>query len=404
MTFSFSKRTYLQQNANPRLGVLTTPHGTIETPAFIFCATKGVIKGLSMEDMLAEETQIILANTFHLMLSPGAETVEKLGGLAEMSSWNKPTLTDSGGYQIFSMGFGSVAEEIKGNRKFKEAKVRVKITEEGAEFKSYLDGKKEFLTPERSIEIQGKIGADLIVAFDECTPFHVAREYTAMSMERSHRWEKRSLLRFSELEEEKENSKKLRQALYGIVQGGVYEELRKESCDFVNQNNFFGQAIGGSLGASKEQMRHIIEINMKHLRDDRPTHLLGIGKVEDIFHGVSLGIDTFDCVHPTRIARHGCALVRPKEMMKLGKAEKEHINLKNNAFIGDKSPIEEDCTCNTCRKYSRGYINHLLKNNEIIGCYLIVRHNVHFMNLLMSEIRKGIKDMNLSAVKKEWLI
>lgn len=388
----------------PRLSVLTTPHGSVETPAFIFCATKGAIKGLTMEVMREEETQIILANTFHLMLSPGGSEVCKLGGLARMSGWNGPTLTDSGGYQVFSMGYGSVAEEIKGNRRFAGARSRVKITEEGATFQSAWDGSLQRLTPERSIEIQEQIGADLILAFDECTPFHVDRSYTEAAMRRSHRWERRSLERFRQLEEQKEN--KLPQALYGIVQGGVYEDLRKESCTFVNEEAFWGQAVGGSLGATKEQMQDVVALTMTHLRRDRPTHLLGIGRIEDIFHGVSVGIDTFDCVHPTRIARHGSALVKPPVREQFNRSAtnkgREHINLKNSVFKGDPAPIEEDCCCTTCRTYSRGYLHHLLKTGEMLGPILIAQHNVHFMNALMRAIRLGIRMGTLDSVRQAW--
>lgn len=402
MDFSFtpSSADFLR----PRLGVLTTPHGTIETPAFIFCATKGAIKGLTMEMMREEGTQMVLANTFHLMLSPGGDGVRKLGGLAKMSGWNGPTLTDSGGYQVFSMGYGSVAEEIKGNRRFLGAQSRVTITEEGATFKSAWDGSLQHLTPERSIDIQEEIGADLILAFDECTPFHVDRSYTEAAMRRSHRWERRSLERFKTLELGKKGTSP--QALYGIVQGGVYEDLRKESCDFVNEEAFWGQAVGGSLGATKEQMRDVVSYAMAHLRRDRPTHLLGIGRIEDIFHGVSVGIDTFDCVHPTRIARHGSALVKPpvRRRFNLGAPHnmREHINLKNKIFAGDPKPIEDDCHCATCQTYSRGYLHHLLKNEEMLGPILIARHNVHFMNALMLAIRRGICTGTLDTVQEEW--
>jgi queuine tRNA-ribosyltransferase len=423
VSFSFYAKYFPQRGKNLRIGEINTPHGAIKTPAFVFCATKGAIKGLPMEEMAEAQTQIILGNTYHLMLSPGADAVEKFGGLAEMSGWYGPTLTDSGGYQIFSMGYGSVAEEIKGNRKYATARSSVKISEEGAVFKSYIDGRVVFLTPEISIEQQQKIGADIIVAFDECTPYHVDRDYTAYSMERSHRWEKRSLQHFMAINRGGSSYQTCKasfssppstssQAMYGIVQGGVYEDLRKESCGFLNEEAFFGHAIGGCLGATKEQMHDIVGFTASALRQDRPVHLLGIGKVEDIFHGVECGIDTFDCVHPTRIARHGCALIKPNERcaVKINSPgpngqlsnSKEHINLKNNIFIGDRNPIETDCTCLTCQKYSRGYINYLLRAREILACILITRHNVHFMNSMMAEIRAGIANQNFEEVKGKW--
>lgn len=401
MAFSFDYTPSLQGVA--RTGVLTTPHGTVETPAFIFCATKGAIKGLAMEEMRAAGTQIVLGNTFHLMLSSGSKSVRKMGGLAKMSGWNGPTLTDSGGYQIFSMGFGSVAEEIKGNRHFADARSRVKLSEEGAVFTSSFNGDRLTLTPEKSIEIQEEIGADIILAFDECTPYHVNRAYTEASMRRSHRWERRSFERFEELEQLKEG-RYLPQALYGIVQGGIYEDLRQESCSFVNETPFFGQAVGGCLGATKEQMQEVVAYTMGQLRRDRPTHLLGIGKIADIFHGVEVGIDTFDCVHPTRLARHGSALIRPDELADLGQSlGREHINLMNARFRDDDSPLDRHCTCPTCQTYCRGYLHHLLKSREMVAGILLARHNVFFMNTLLAEIRRGIRENQLDSVKKAWL-
>lgn len=401
MSFSFT--TTPSPYGAARTGLLTTPHGTLETPAFVFCATKGAIKGLTMEEMRTCQTQIVLGNTFHLMLSPGSKRVRQWGGLARMSGWQGPTLTDSGGYQIFSMGFGSVAEEIKGNRHFASAQSRVKISEEGALFTSAVNGDRILLTPERSIEIQEDIGADILLAFDECTPYHVDRAYTEASLHRSHRWEQRSYERFKQLEAQKDG-RFLPQALYGIVQGGVYDDLRQESCHFVNDTPFFGQAVGGCLGATKGQMQDVVACAMSHLRQDRPTHLLGIGKITDIFHGVSVGIDTFDCVHPTRLARHGSALVRWAERARFNKdATREHINLLNSVFQDDTAPLDPLCSCATCQNYSRGYLHHLLKSREMVACLLLARHNVFFMNNLMSEIRRGLRYNCLEDVRTTWL-
>ena len=240
MSFSFTYATP-DPASKARIGYLQTPHGVLETPAFIFCATKATVKSLPMDLVKKAGTQIILSNTYHLMIQPGAETVRALGGLHKMMAWDGPMFTDSGGFQIFSLGHGSVANEIKGKRMEKRQRSMLKITEEGALFKSYLDGSMHLLTPERSIAIQHALGADLIVCFDECTPFHVEKQYTAASMERSHRWEYRSLQAFKALETDQ-------QALYGIVQGGVYPDLRQESADFVNNHDFFAHAIGGSWG------------------------------------------------------------------------------------------------------------------------------------------------------------
>lgn len=384
-------------NSAARCGKLVTPHGIVETPNFIFCATKAAIKGLTPTAMKEENTQIILANTYHLMLQPGSEIVKKLGGLHKMMGWDGPLLTDSGGYQIFSLGHGSVASEIKGKRMGKRPKTLLKITEEGAKFKSYIDGSTHLLTPEKAIQIQRDLGADLIVVLDECTPFHVDKDYTANSMRLSHRWALRSLAEFK-----KEND--LRQALYGIIQGGVYEDLRKESANFVNNHDFFGHAIGGSLGSDKNQMHNIVGTTMNMLSKNRPIHLLGIGGISDIFNGVSSGIDTFDCVHPTRLARHGGALVPlPLKLSEDDDSKTEHFNLRNNRFRLDDKPIDPQCNCSTCKNFSRGYLHHLIKAQEMLSFQALTAHNVHFMNRLMTAIRKAIANGTLKEEKQKWL-
>lgn len=381
-----------------RLGKLVTPHGTINTPAFIFCATKAAIKGVSPIDMKQAGTQFILSNTYHLMIQPGASVIEELGGLHQFMGWDGPMLTDSGGFQIFSLGHGSVADEIKGKKRNLSHQLLLKITEEGALFRSYLDGSKQLLTPERSIQIQRSLGADFILVLDECTPYHVDKEYTRRSMEMSHRWALRSLSEF----EKKEDG---RQALYGIIQGGIYTDLRQESTDFVNQHPFFGIAIGGSLGASKSQMKEVVRQTKALCDPKRPTHLLGIGGISDIFEGVAEGIDTFDCVHPTRLARHGGALVRPSSSENLfGESRpNQHLNLNNSRFRLDENPIEKDCPCSTCERYSRGYLHHLLKAKELLAYQLITIHNVCFMNRLMSAIRLAILNDCLEEEKKSWI-
>lgn len=387
------------KHSRARLGTLVTPHGIVNTPAFIFCATKAAIKAVSPEDMKKSGTQFMLANTYHLMLQPGAEVVAQLGGLHRFMGWDGPLLTDSGGFQIFSLGHGSVADEIKGRRSNTSEMMRnkslLKITEEGALFRSYLDGSKHLLTPERSIDIQRKLGADLIVVLDECTPFHVSKEYTKQSMEMSHRWALRSLAAFIE----GDNGK---QALYGIIQGGIYQDLRKASCDFVNTQGFFGHAIGGSLGADKNQMREVVEFTTEQLDPKRPIHLLGIGGIDDIFAGVAQGIDTFDCVHPTRLARHGGALVRPPHLRE-GRSG-DHINLLNGIYRLDNTPIEPDCPCLTCQGYSKGYLHHLLKARELLAFQLISIHNIAFMNRLLSAIRLAIHNDSLEQERKYWIL
>lgn len=381
--------------SNARLGLLQTPHGSVQTPAFIFCATKAAIKGVSPIDMKACRTQFILSNTYHLMLQPGPDIIEKLGGLHRFMGWDGPMLTDSGGFQIFSLGHGSVADEIKGRKKNKSSNMLVKITEEGALFRSYVNGEMQLLTPERSIQIQRALGADIILVLDECTPFHVDKAYTKKSMEMSHRWALRSL-------EEFKRTNTGHQALYGIIQGGIYPDLRLESVHFVNDQDFFGQAIGGSLGADKSQMNEVVALTAAALNKERPTHLLGIGNVEDIFAGVQQGIDTFDCVHPTRLARHGGALVRPCHLPE-GKVS-DHLNLNNGIFRWDESAIEPDCPCQTCQHYSRAYLHHLLKAKELLSYQLLSIHNISFMNRLLTAIRAAIKTDSLEQEKKQWLI
>jgi len=382
------------QNSKARIGEIVTPHGIVETPNFIFCATKAAIKALSPVQMKEAGTQIILSNTYHLMLSPGGEVVERLGGLHKFMGWNGPMFTDSGGFQVFSLGHGSVASEIKGKRMTHRPKTMLKITEEGVTFKSYLDGSLHVLTPEKSMEVQRQLGADLVVVFDECTPFHVDKSYTAQSMRLSHRWGERSLKAFK-------NHNTGAQALYGIIQGGVYPDLRKESCDFVNSQDFFAHAIGGSLGASKEQMYEVVAMAMEELDPKRPVHLLGIGGLRDIFKGVREGIDTFDCVHPTRLARHGGALVKPSSQDTAG--NREHISIKNSVYKFDEGPLEEGCPCQTCATFSRAYLHYAFRAQELIAIQAITLHNVSFMNRFMQAIRQGIIEDNLDTVEKSWM-
>lgn len=374
-------------NSKARVGRLTTPHGVIETPNYIFCGTKGAIKNLSPMQMREAQTDIILANTYHLMIQPGADLVEKMGGLHNFNRWDGPMMTDSGGFQIFSMGHGSVADEIKGRNKSREASL-LKITEEGARFRAYTDGRMITLTPEGSMDIQRKLGADLIYQFDECTAYHVDRDYTAKSMDRSHRWGDRSLVAF-------EKTHDGRQALYGITQGGVYEDLRAASCEWLNDRPFFGQAVGGSLGGSEDEMYEVVNMCMTRLRPERPTHLLGIGRIIDVFNFVRLGIDTFDCVSPTRIARHGWALQR-------GNPE-ERINLRNAKFRDDPEPLDPSLGIPASSEFSKAYIHHLIRSGEMLGMQIVAQHNVAVINRLMREVRAAIRNGTLDALQQEWL-
>lgn len=387
--FSF-KITVQNPICKARCGILKTPHGSIETPNFIFCGTKAAIKGVTTAQAKEAGVDIILSNTYHLLIQPGPDMVAAHGGLHKMMNWDGPMLTDSGGFQIFSLGHGGVAQEIKGRNRNQTARTLKKIDEEGAVFRSYVDGKIHRLTPELSIDIQRKLGADLILVLDECTPFHIDRDYTARSMERSHRWELRSLKEFQKGDDGS-------QALYGIVQGGVYPDLRKESASFVAEQPFFGQAIGGSLGGTKEQMHEVVGYACQYLHPQRPTHLLGIGGLEDIWKGVALGIDTFDCVHPTRLARHGGALVKPSL-----NGGNFHINLKNACFKNDYTPLDPECG-RYSSNFSRAYIQYLFKANELLAGTLLTIHNMAFMMRLADEIRTSIKNDRFEEIRKEWL-
>lgn len=382
-----------------RLGEITTAHGTIQTPCFFFCSTKAAIKGIDTKTMHALATPVLLANTYHLMLQPGADLIADAGGVAKFMSWNGPTYTDSGGYQIFSLGYGCVSQEIKGSPRSSRY---LKISEEGATFKSYRDGDKWCLTPELSIHVQQALGADCIFTLDECTPYHVSRIHTERSMERSHRWAQRSLAAFSK---EDTPYKKDYQGLYGISQGGIYPELRTVSTDFLNTTPFFGHGIGGSLGTTSLEMREVMDMALEGLCPDRPIHLLGIGKIEDIFDGVVKGIDTFDCVVPTRLGRHGGALIKPHYWSDA--IESYHgrtsINLIKSCFRNDHRPIDDRCACPTCKHYTRAYLHHLFKSGEITGGAALVVHNVWFMNQMMAAIREGIGQDRLQEVRSAWI-
>lgn len=367
-----------------RTGRIETPHGVVETPAFVLCATRGALKAATMEDVRALGASLVLGNTYHLMLAPGAERIAALGGLASMTGWRGPTLTDSGGFQIFSMGHGGVAAEIKGNRSGTPAATLMRIEEAAATFRSYIDGSVQRLSPEISLSVQGAIGADLVVVLDECTPFHADRAYVERALARTFRWSRRSLAAFDAAEGKGSAGP---QALVGIAGGHVHEDLRREAADFVNGEDFFAHAIGDSLGGDRAQMHAIVAFQAPLLRPDRPIHLLGIGQVADIWHGVAQGIDTFDCVHPTRIARHGGALVRICEET----SGRDHLNLRNARFRDDPRPLEEGCDCPACAAgLSRAYLHHLLKVDELAGLLLVTRHNIRFMTRLMEAVRKAI--------------
>ena len=386
--FSFDIKSR-DKKSKARVGELKTPHGTISTPNYIFCGTKASVKNVSPCQLKEARTDIILSNTYHLMLQPGADLIKKMGGLHKFMSWDGPMLTDSGGFQVFSLGEGTMANEIKGRtNKGHDNKNLMSITEEGCTFKSYVDGKTIHLTPEYSMEIQRKLGADLLMQFDECTPYHVDKEYTKRSMEMSIRWGDRCLAEFKR----HDNGA---QAVYGIVQGGVYPDLRKYSAEYTADRPFFGTAIGGCLGGTKQEMYDVVASTEPYIHPKRPVHFLGIGRIKDVFTFVRLGIDTFDCVIPTRLARHGSAYVK-------GEA-KETINLKNARYREDESPLDESIGIPASQNFSKAYIHHLLKANELLATQILAQHNIATMNMLMREVREAIKNSSLDELEKEWL-
>jgi queuine tRNA-ribosyltransferase len=363
-----------------RAGILRTAHGDIRTPAFVPLATKATIKGLEPREVAALGYDMVLGNTFHLFLDPGAELVERFGGLHDFMGWQHPIITDSGGFQVFSMGHGTVADEIKGRAPVGPDRAGrvLSIEEEGVHFRSYIEGSERFMGPETSMEVQARLGSDIALVFDECTPFNVDREYTARSTERSHRWLDRCLAWH-------DARGPAGQLVYGIVQGGVYEDLRVGSTEAIASRPVDGIAIGGSLGADKAQMYEVVGWATAALADDaRPRHLLGIGDVDDLIRGVELGIDTFDCAMPTRLGRHGVAIVpEPQKRWRVDLTAARHRE--------DARPIMEGCPCAACSGgLSRGYLRYLAKNKELTGARLLTLHNLAYIARLMAGLRDAI--------------
>ncbi|HEX8073786.1 MAG TPA: tRNA guanosine(34) transglycosylase Tgt [Thermoleophilaceae bacterium] len=365
-----------------RAGVLRTAHGDVRTPAFVPLASTATVKSLQSDEVEELGYEMVLGNTFHLFIQPGAELIERMGGLHEFMAWRRPIVTDSGGFQVFSMGHGSVADEIKHRRGDRQSRI-LSIEEEGVRFRSYVDGAERFMGPETSMEVQAALGSDVALAFDECTPFHSGRDYTARSTERTHRWLDRCL-------SWKRAHAPAGQLLYGIVQGGVYEDLRRESAERVAASGVDGVAIGGSLGREKSEMREVVAWGLEPVPDAAPRHLLGIGDVDDLLAEVAAGIDTFDCATPTRLARHGTALVADPDArwrLDLGKA----------AWAESREPIAADCPCAACREHTRGYLHYLTRIGELTAARLLTLHNLTFMAALMTGVRQAIKGDRFDA-------
>ncbi|OGH20584.1 MAG: tRNA guanosine(34) transglycosylase Tgt [Candidatus Levybacteria bacterium RIFCSPHIGHO2_02_FULL_37_13] len=428
-TFSFEVIAK-DKKSQARVGRIMTAHGVIETPAFVAVGTRATVRGLTPSDLKEIGVQILFGNTYHLHLRPGEEVVKKFGGLGKFMGWNGPTITDSGGFQVFSLGQASLSsrtsfgislplEMLKQVQHDSNEQMRlVKIKDDGVTFRSHLDGSLHEFTPEKSIEIQQKLGADIILVLDECAPHPSTHKYTKEAMERTHRWALRSLEEFRRLFNLSSRAKRgdlpneiassftprndnNKQAIYGIIQGGVYKDLRRESAKFISALPFEGIAIGGvSVGESKKQMRDALDWVVPFLPEEKPLHLLGIGQIDDIFDSIEKGMDTFDCVIPTRMGRYGMVFVSPPEG---NRKNKFMIDIKKSIFAKDKRPVTKDCNCSVCKTFTRGYVHHLFRVQELLAYRLASYHNLYFINNLFAKIRKSILEGRFERTKKEWL-
>ena len=362
VTYELNKK---DEKTKARRGVVHTPHGDIQTPCFMPVGTQATVKALTPEQVADTGAEILLCNTYHLFIRPGHEIVKEAGGLHKFMNWDKPILTDSGGFQVFSLG-----------------KLR-KITEEGVTFQSHVDGSRKFLSPEVAMEVENALGADIIMAFDECAPYPADYNYVKNSMELTTRWLKRCVAAHNEPE---------KHALFGIMQGGVYKDLRKKSAEDIAELDLPGYSIGGlSVGEPKELMVEVLDDCVGYLPANKPRYLMGVGTVDYIFEGVERGIDMFDCVQPTRIARHGLATISS------GK-----IHIKNAEFERDFGPLDPECDCYACKNYSRAYIRHLFRAKEMLAATLISIHNIRFLERMMEGIRESIEADCFLEYKKEF--
>jgi tRNA-guanine transglycosylase len=373
MQFRISKKS---KNSRARLGFLETEHGVVETPCLVPVATQAVVKTLTSEEVAETKSQILIANTFHLHLKPGEKIVEKAGKLHKFMNWKKPLMTDSAGYQVFSLGFGrdlGLGSKIS-KGECKEIKIgsqpqKIKINDDGVIFRSPVNGDELFIGPKESIKIQEKLGADIIYNFDECPPPAASYEYVKRSLEKTHKWAKTCL-----------KTKKSKQALFGIVQGSRFKDLRIESAKFMGKLDFDGFGIGGEFGADKKEMAEMVGWVVDELPEKKPRHLLGVGYLDDIELIVKSGVDTFDCTVPTHFARHGIAFTSE------GK-----LDLSKTKFLKKNEPLDKGCTCKVCLNYKKDYISHLLRAREITALKLLTYHNLCYFNNFVEEIRQKIK-------------
>jgi queuine tRNA-ribosyltransferase len=393
ISFSITKKI---PRALGRAGVLTTPHGDIQTPAFVSVGTKATVKALTPEEIKLTGAQVVLANTYHLYLQPGDELIRDAGGLGKFMNWSGSTMTDSGGFQVFSLG-AAYGKELSKITKITDPNLLLpersldseiprlaNIGADGVSFRSHLDGSLHYITPEKSIDIQHNLGADIIFAFDECTSPTESLRYQEEALERTHRWAEKSL----EYHRSKEASSK--QGLFGIVQGGRDEALRKKSAKFISELDFDGFGIGGSF--AKEDMSTAVKWVNEILPEEKPRHLLGIGEPEDLFMGVENGVDLFDCVMPTRNARNGTLYISG------GK-----INITNAEFVKDFTPLDKECECYTCKNYTRAYLSHLYRAKEILASTLGTIHNLYFIIHLVDQMRETIINGAFFEFKKKFL-
>ena len=356
------------KDGKARTGKITTPHGEVETPVFMPVGTQATVKTMTPEELEAIGSEIILGNTYHLFLRPGDDLVAKFGGLHKFMNWKKPILTDSGGFQVFSLGA-----------------IR-KIKEEGVEFRSHIDGSKQFISPEKSIHIQNNLGSDIVMLFDECPPGMSTEEYLVPSIERTTRWAKRCVEAHKRPDE---------QGLFAIVQGGIYEELREKSRkELMEMDEYFsGYAIGGlAVGEPRDDMYRVLDYIVEKLPENKPRYLMGVGEPVDMLEAVEAGVDMMDCVQPTRIGRHGTVFTKYGRLV-----------IKNACYSEDPRPLDEGCDCYVCRNYTRGYIRHLFKSQEILGSRLATYHNLYFLIKMMKDAREAIKDKRFKEYKDEFL-
>ena len=422
--FSFTFA-HVDPKSYARLGTIVTPHGVIQTPAFVPVGTQAAVKSLTPDELGTLGVQLFFVNTYHTYLRPGLPVIEKFGGLHNFMGWKGPIITDSGGFQVFSLGgkklinvaisesavldrerFARRTSRKDGQRlalfpdDYKPIGELVAIDEDGVTFTSHWDGTKHRFTPERSIGIQHELGSDIMIAFDECAPYPTTYAYATAAMNRTHRWAARSLAEHQKLWKKDAKAKKPYQALYGVVQGSVYEALRQVSSNTFAAMDTDGIAIGGvSVGESKEEMRHVLEWVSPHLPESKPRHLLGVGEIDDIFVLVEYGMDTFDCVQPTRLARMGKLYVPPSPKGDRGYM----IDITKEAFARDTRAIDPQCACYTCTHFSRAYVHHLFRVRELLGYRLSTIHNIHFVTQLVSDIRAALHNKTFLEMKQKWL-